>query len=100
MSKKNPREKLRRNQWRGGADAASWQDGELTVRVAEDGGEAVAQRVAAAQVRLKSGEATLRRLGARTARQRFLLRAEDARRQGCAEEGEGSPAPLLRAGAW
>ena len=39
----------------------SWQDGKLTVRVAEDGGEAVAQRVAAA-LRLGSGEAALRRL--------------------------------------
>ena len=77
----------------------SWQDGKLTVRVAEDGGEAVAQRVAAA-LRLGSGEAALRRLGARTARRWFLLRAEEARRQRCAEEGEGSPAPSFIAGAW
>ena len=72
----------------------SWQDGKLTVRVAEDGGEAVAQRVAVA-LRLGSGEAALRRLGARTARWRFLLRAEDARRRGVRRKEKAPPLPLL-----
>ena len=65
------------------------------MRVAEDGGEAVAQRVAAARLRRGSGEATLRRLGARTARQRFLLRAEDARRRGVRRKEKAPPLPLL-----
>ena len=73
---------------------------ELTGELVEEEAERAPQRVAAALVLLESGEATLRRLGARTARRRFLLRAEDARRQGCAEEGEGSPAPPFIAGAW
>ena len=56
---------------------------ELTVKLVEEGGDEVAQRVAAARVRLE-----FRRDGAPAARDAngataVLLRAEDARRQGC-----------------
>ena len=51
------------------------------MRVAEDGGEAVAQRAAAARV--ASGAAA------------FLLRAEDARRQGVRRKEKAPPLPLL-----
>ena len=65
------------------------------MRLAEDGGEAVAQRVMAARVRLgfRRGGAPAARVASGAAA--FLLRAEDARRQGVRRKEKAPPLPLL-----
>ena len=68
---------------------------ELTVKLVEESGDEVAQRVTAARARLE-----FRRGGAPAARvangaAAVLLRAEDARRQGCGRKKKAPPLPLL-----
>ena len=68
------------------------------MRFAEDGGEAVAQRVTAARVRLgfRRGGAPAARVASGAAAVSF--RAEEARRQWSGEEEGASPAPLFIGG--